>query len=474
MNLTKTDFLIYLNAPMHLWADKHDQLTETTPSLYDLHLMKQGQAVENMARDFLIDYLAENHPKAVLEFQKTVSDGPYLARLDGAVYHPDEDCWDIYEIKSASSIRKEHLYDAAFQRLVAERELNVRNTYLMHINKAFQQLGEASLEGLFQVVNVDTEIDDLRAALLTGREAAWKITSREQPAGVETCLKPGTCPCPELCHPSLPDHPIYDIPRLSAKKARELQSMGITAIEDIPADYPLSENQRRHVNVVQARQPQIDPAGIRAELENMHFPLYFLDYETFNPAVPMYAGYAPYQHMVFQYSLDVYPGVDAEPAHHEYLATEPGDPALPLVEHLLERIGEHGSVVVWNKAFEGGRNREMAALYPQYAARLENINARMYDLMEIFSKGKYVHPDFHGSASIKYVLPVLAEDLNYEGMAVSKGDEAMMAWMRLMTEPLTDEEKAQIQRDMLAYCALDTLAMVRNWQFLVNLVGDEN
>ncbi|MEJ2757634.1 MAG: DUF2779 domain-containing protein, partial [Anaerolineales bacterium] len=109
--------------------------------------------------------------------------------------------------------------------------------------------------------------------------------------------------------------------------------------------------------------------------------------------------------------------------------------------------------------------------FPQYADRLENLNERIFDLMEVFSKGKYVHPDFHGSASIKYVLPVLTEDLSYKGMPVSKGDEAMMAWVKLMTEPLTDEEKAQIRADMLAYCALDTLAMVRNWQFLVDLVG---
>lgn len=471
MNLTKTDFLRYLDTPMHLWAEKHDQLDEAAPTLYELHLMKQGQAVENLARDFLIEYLAEAHPEAVLEYQKTVSDGPYLARLDGAVYHPDADCWDIYEIKSASSIRKEHLYDAAFQRLVAEHELNVRNTYLVHINKAYQRSGEVDLVSLFVVENVDEQVEELRTALLAGREAAWTVASLEAPDGVETCLKPGRCPCPALCHPALPEHPIYDIPRLSAKKARELQSMGITAIEDIPTDYPLSKNQSGHVNVVQARKPQVDMAGIRATLGEMHFPLYFLDYETFNPAVPMFDGYVPYQHMVFQYSLDVYPSINAAPKHHEYLATEPGDPALPLVEHLLERIGESGSVVVWNKAFEGGRNREMAALYPQYAARLENVNARMYDLMEIFSKGKYVHPDFHGSASIKYVLPVLAEDLSYEGMPVSKGDEAMMAWVRLMNDPLTEEEKAQIQKDMLAYCALDTLAMVRNWQFLVKLVG---
>jgi len=473
MNLSKTDFLRYLEAPMHLWAEKHDQLAEITPTLYELHLMKQGQVVENLARDFLISYLAETHPQAVLEFQKTVTDAPYLARLDGAVYHPDEDCWDIYEIKSASSVHKEHLYDAAFQRLVAERGLNVRSTYLVHINKDYQRSGEVNLAALFAVENVDEQVEELRAELLAGREAAWQVASLEQPGGVENCLKPKLCPCPELCHPALPEHPIYDIPRLSAAKARELQGLGITAIEDILPGYPLSGNQQGHVGVVRSRQPQVDLAGIREELGQMRFPLYFLDYETFNPAVPMYDGYAPYQHMVFQYSLDVYPSMDTDPQHFEFLSTGLGDPALPLVEHLLEHIGDTGSVVVWNKSFEAGRNREMAVRFPQHAARLENVNERIYDLMEVFSKGKYVHPDFHGSASIKNVLPVLAEDLSYEGMPVSKGDEAMMAWVKLVTEPLTEVEQAQIRADMLAYCALDTLAMVRNWQFLVGLVGGD-
>ncbi len=470
MNLTKTDYLRYLEAPMHLWADKNNWLEEVIPSRYEQHLMNQGKAVEKLARDFLVRRLDENNQAVKLEFQKTITDGPYLVRLDAAIYDPAADCWDIYEIKSASSVRTEHLIDAAFQRLIAENNFNLRHTFLLYINREYRRQGDFALDAFFTVVNVDEETAGLRSEVLAGREAAWLTASRDSPDGIEDCLKPASCPCPRLCHPVLPDYPIYDIPRLSKAKARQLKDAGILAIEDIPPGFPLSEKQQSHVQVVRSRQPQIDRQAVRAALQRLEYPLYFLDYETYNPAVPEYEGYRPYEHMVFQYSLDVYPSPQAEPEHFEYLATQPGDPTPPLVEHLLENIGERGSVVVWNQAFEAGRNREMAARYPQYAQALENINARMFDLMEIFSKGSYLHPDFHGSASIKNVLPVLAEDLSYDGLPIPKGDEAMMAWVELMQGDLPEEQRAEIIANLLRYCALDTRAMVENWKGLSRLI----
>jgi hypothetical protein len=104
------------------------------------------------------------------------------------------------------------------------------------------------------------------------------------------------------------------------------------------------------------------------------------------------------------------------------------------VEHLTNPMGQTGSVIVWNKVFEAGNNREMAERYPSYRKMLENINDRIFDLMEIFSKGYFIHPDFYGSASIKNVLPILVEDrdLSYEELSISKADDAMLTWYAIM------------------------------------------
>jgi hypothetical protein len=143
-----------------------------------------------------------------------------------------------------------------------------------------------------------------------------------------------------------------------------------------------------------------------------------------------------------------------------------------MVEHLAEHIGESGSVIVWNQSFEATRNKDMAARYPEYAEMLLGINTRMYDLMKIFSQGHYVHPDFHGSASIKAVLPVLVGDISYQDLAIGKGDEAMAAWVEIMRGVLTEEQVEQTKQDLLKYCEQDTMAMVRNWEFLEEMVGE--
>lgn len=450
---------------MHLWAKKHERI-ETEVSAYDRHLFEQGMKVGQVAQDFLQGWTAMNYANSELSFEQTQVDQNFQSRVDGLVQDVDEDCYDLFEVKSSSKVKKEHLYDIAFQRIVAEASIPVRHVYLVHLNSDYIRQGEIQLDELFVVENLDAEVEELRQFVLVNREEADEIAVRESPEGILECTSPKTCPCPSLCHPNLPEHSIYNLPRLTQKKKRALKAQGILAIQDIPADFKLTDNQARHAQAVKSGEPMIDHAAIKASLDQLEYPIYFLDYETFNPAIPQYDGYHPHQHMVFQYSLHVYASQTAEPQHYEYLAMDAGDPGLELAARLCEDIGETGSVVVWNQGFEATRNKDMAALYPQYAERLLGINERMYDLMKIFSQGHYVHPDFHGSVSIKAVLPVLVGDVGYEGMAIPAGDEAMVAWAELMRGALTEEVVAETRQALLEYCKLDTWAMVRNWQVL--------
>jgi hypothetical protein len=469
--LTKTDYLLYLESPMHLWAAKHDRLDKVEPNDFDQMMMDQGRDVEALAVEFLRRWAARHHPGAELRFQMPVSEPQYFARLDAALYDPDQDVWDIIEIKSASSVKKEHLYDSAFQRLVVAGNLPLRHSYIVHINKDYRRNGEIDLDTLFVVVNADAETELLLPEVQAGRATAWAVANSAGPEEIETCLKTAGCRCLDLCHPGLPEHSIFDLPRLGAAKLRQLKDAGLVALDQLPVDFPLSDKQQAHANAARRGLPVINQGAIRTALAAMEYPLYFLDYETYNPALPWYDGYGPYQHMVFQFSLHVFESATDSGRHYEYLATEPGDPAAGLVESLLAVIGTRGSVVVWSKAFESGRNRELAARFPWVADRLAEINERIFDLMEVFSQGDYIHPGFHGSASIKKVLPVLVADLDYEDLRVAEGSAAMRAWLEMMKGNLPPEEFDQRRTDLLAYCQRDTWAMVRIWQVLLETVG---
>lgn len=468
--LTKSDFLLYMDAPMHLWAKVHDQQTNATPSLYDQHLMKQGYEVEKVAKQFLEKYILPKYKNAELLWQATYVSGKYQTRADGIVHELDTDTYHLYEIKSSTSTKKEHLPDATFQSIVIGQSINLESIHLVLLNDEYVRGDELDIGQLFSVPDVTSEVAEMTPDILTKMSEAVKLIGMESSEKTLNCLAPKTCPCPQLCHPGLPKASIYNIPNLTPKKRRELEDMKVISIDDIDDDYSLTPKQRKIVDVMQSKTPYLDKPTVTGLLQSLTYPLYFLDYETYDEAMPLYKGHKPYQKMVFQFSLHIVSNNSETIEHEEYLALEPGDPAKGLVKHLRRCISDQGTVIVWNKAFEGGRNKEMAELFPDYKDFLLDVNNRMFDLMEIVSKGYYLHPDFLGSWSIKNVLPVMEPEFSYKSLAINKGDQAMIEWYEMVNGD--ESKKDAVSMSLLQYCGLDTLAMVKVWERLMKLISD--
>jgi hypothetical protein len=170
--------------------------------------------------------------------------------------------------------------------------------------------------------------------------------------------------------------------------------------------------------------------------------------------------------MVFQYSLHVL-GEDGELKHFEFLAKDLKSATKDLLKSMRENIGPVGSVVVWNESFEKGKNKELMELHPEHRDFLENLNERVFDLMVVFKK-YYLSPDFYGSASIKKVLPVMCPGFSYSDLEVQDGTMAMDAWGKTIFEDLAESEVNEIRQNLLKYCELDTLAMVKIFEKLKN------
>ena len=466
--LSKSDFLLFLESPMHLWAKAHDALTPKAHTPYEQHLIQQGQAIEALARQYLEKEILPRYEHGQIFWQPSFNDGKYEIRADALILNVDADVYDLYEIKSSTGVRPDHEYDITFQALLLESALPLRHSHILHIDKTYK-LGESlDLAQFFTVEEVSDVIVNRRESILQLRQAALNVCKISEPDPTWACTAPKTCPCPELCHPHLPARPVYDLPRIG-KKALELREMGITAVEEIPTSFPLNAIQTKHARAIRMGEPVIDREAIRASLDEIKFPLYFLDYETFNPAVPLFRGYHPYEHIVFQYSLHKLASPDAEVEHSECLILDKGEPAPKLVTQLLKDLGPTGSVIVWYKSAESGWNKGLAQHCPEHAERLLGINERLFDLMEIFSKGYYVHPDFHGSASLKAVLPVLCPELAYSDLEIANGEAAMLTWYRLQQAEVSPEELSKIDANLRAYCQRDTYGMVAIWQYLRTL-----
>lgn len=459
--LTKSDFLRFLEAPRHLWAEKHNLLFRA-PSAMDIHNMEEGYEVEALAKEYLANHVVK--PGESLDFQKTYTDRQFTVRTDSLIYKPTSDSYDLYEVKSGTSIKKENLYDVTYHFLVVKKQIKLDRVYILHLNSDYVRHSFLDLSKLFiaedvtpSVLNLLEEVDQLRSIAL---ETALKLS----PESIPGCLNPKGCPCPEICFPGLPEYSIFDIPRLSEKKKIELINQGILDIKDVPKNFDLNSKQRQIVDVAQSNQIFINRQAIQNEFQHFTFPLYFLDYETCLTAVPLFDGYKPQQQMVFQYSLHKMDSLNGEIHHTEHLSITKDDPCLSLIKQLREDIGSTGTVFVWNKSFEMSRNREMALIHPEYGEFFEDLNKRIYDLGDFVNFGFYLHPKFKGSWSIKNVLPVMVPELSYEEMKIGKGDEAMAAWCALIDETLPAEEVERTKTALLEYCELDTWAMVKIWK----------
>ena len=246
--------------------------------------------------------------------------------------------------------------------------------------------------------------------------------------------------------------------------------MGILEIQAIPDGFSLTEPQMNQVMVAKTHQPIIDKESISSALKSIVYPIYFLDYETFAPAIPLFDGTKPYQQVCFQYSLHVLPKEGAELEHYEFLASGKENPVPALAKQLKQDIATNdGTVIVWNKSFEMSRNTEMGEMYPEYKEFMASVNTRVFDLMEIFAKQYYVHPRFEGSYSIKKVLPVLVPALTYKNLGIQEGGTASRSWFEMNFGEMEDEKRDQIYNNLLKYCGLDSLAMFRIFEKLTKL-----
>ncbi len=281
-----------------------------------------------------------------------------------------------------------------------------------------------------------------------------------------TCADKGICPhCSDpydctisWCRESLPEHNIFNLVR-GGKKCFEMFDRGIFFVKDIPADYKLSAAQQIQQTCEISDKPFIDRAALQEFVGSLEYPLYYMDFETFNPAIPIYDGTRPYQKVPFQFSLHVVDNPGAEPKHHGFLGDGTEDPRQAFLAELKRVVGDHGNIVVYNQSFEKGVLTEIGEAFPEYATWVKGTYDRVVDLYAPFRSFSYYHPMQMGSASLKKVLPALTGK-GYTDLNIANGDDASLAFFNMAMGNCSNEEKSKIMKDLEEYCALDTEGMI--------------
>jgi hypothetical protein len=366
----------------------------------------------------------------------------------------------LVEVKAATSVKPVHHLDCAVQAWVlAGAGLRPDRVELGHIDNRFVYPGGDDYDGLLAFADLSDKVEPLLAEVPRWLAEYRAVLEGDMPAiGIGPhCRNPYECAFLAYCTPPQPDYPVSRLPG-GGKAVWRLLQEGIDDIRDVPPGYLTSELQEWVRQVTVAGEAELKPAAGEA-LRTLPWPRYYFDFETVSFPVPVWKGTRPYQALPFQWSchIETSPGVLE---HREFLADGSGPPMRECAETLLEALGESGPILVYT-SYEAGVLKTLVELYPELAPRLEAVSGRLFDLHPLV-KANYYHPDMRGSWSIKAVLPTLAPELSYAELGeVQEGNAASDAFVEIMAETTVDERRAKLREELLAYCKLDTLAMVR-------------
>ncbi len=414
-------------------------------------------------------------PTAEVLYEPAFSAGGLLTRSDILVRIKGGDGFKLVEVKLGAGLKDRYIEEVAYQALVLRLcGVNVRRVSLVHLNREYLHRGDQyDLDELFTEIDLTAKGEFILPAVRAETVRQLDVLRREASPEVAFGEQCPECPFASHCNAAVEvetvSYPIGELPHLSPKKRQIYLKRGLKSILDITEEVAgeLTPFQKRAWAACRSGEIVVDRALLKVELDRLAFPIHFLDFESYSPALPL-AGGRPWGQVPFQWSDHILQQ-DETLEHHEFLADGERDPLGEFARNLLLALGEAGSIVVYNKSFEISVMKELAHLFPARRDGLEQAIRRVVDLLEIMRK-TVAHRDFHGSYSLKKVLPAMV-GREYADLGIQHGRAASGGYFELMDEDTSPERKAEIRSALLAYCGRDTEAMLFLCRKLADLAG---
>ncbi len=416
-------------------------------------------------------------------FDASFINGHMAARPD-IIRRRENGGWEIIDVKnspySRGGARKprgrsgKYFTEAAFNLMVMrECGIKISGVSAMYVSRRYR-LGMGA-SGMFTTLECSAEAEKLVKSFEKYRESIREaLSSSEIPkASMTTICK--NCDYYKSCPVSEIKDPVFLFNSINQKTFARMIDDGYLSISDIPDGYfkyPADGLYYMMRESVKTGKPFIGPGFIKT-LRSVKWPAYYLDFESLASVLPVYETSSPYEHLPVQYSIHLKDSPSTAPEnirHCEYIAGPGRDSRRELFETLLENIGSSGSIIVYSD-FEKLCIKRAAERYPSLRDRLNAMLPRIFDLCG-FMRENYYHPDFNGAYSIKKTLPVLVPSMSYSGLAVQNGADAIVKHYNLAAGNLTPAECERLKKELSDYCALDTMAMVKLHESLLEIAGN--
>ncbi|RJQ69359.1 MAG: DUF2779 domain-containing protein [Desulfobacteraceae bacterium] len=473
--LSKSRIIQHLQCPKRLWfAVNRPELAKEVASVHTR--LQVSTEVGEVARSLFPDGIlidTQDSSQALADtrqalagkrrplFEAAFAAESILIRVD--LLFPSRAGYRLVEVKSSTSVKEHQLADAAIQSWVAKMAgLTLKRIEIAHIDNSFIYPGNGNYKGLFALKDVTREAGRLEREVPHWVKMAQRTLAGLEPniATGDQCSNPFPCPFEAHCTP-YPGDDVF-LPEILPYKngkalAAELRAAGFNDIRNIPADRFVAARHQRIWEVTRSGEPILDPAAGK-ELQALPFPRYYLDFETIQFAVPIWAGTRPYQQLPFQWSCHI-ESKNGTIQHKDFLAEDSSDPRQAFVESLIETLGTRGPVFAYNASFEAGRLREAAQYFPALSQALGAICDRLIDLLPL-ARNHYYHRDMRGSWSLKAVLPTIAPELAYNDLEVGDGGMAQEAFGEILHPETRPARVQELRKALRAYCERDTRALV--------------
>ena len=498
--LSKSTYLSGKQCEKKLYLYKKHRELATPRSKSEKAIMQQGTSMGEVAQ-LLLSNGKDASPEKYWDYGPSIAQTKaWIEAVEATIYeasfsaHQVMAALDILhhkngkriaiEVKSSTSVKDYHLDDAALQYWVMKEAGYTPDVfYIMHIDNSYLREGKIKVAKLFHLEDVTPQLLEKQAEIpgkIKELKAVLQQDEIPEKAIGPHCTDPFVCEFMEHCWKHVPDDSVFELARIG-KRAWEYYDQGILKLEDLPETDPFNEFQQLQIRGAREGVKEIRRKEIMEFLDRFHYPLYFFDFETINPALPPYDGCRPYQQLGVQYSLHILKE-DGSLEHRECLPKSDSDPRKELIEQMLIDLSSsavtstplsltavEGSIVAYNMGFEKGVIASLAEAFPEYRAPLNALLDRFVDLLIPFRNGWYYTPEMKGSASIKSVLPALfpnEKSLSYDSLRISNGGDASVYLQAYFEGRIKKADEDKVQEDLLAYCKLDTLAMVKIYQKL--------
>lgn len=485
-NISKSRYCSAVQCPKMLWLQKNLP-DEIDSSVMNQSVLDTGLAVGTLAMGLFGDFaevpygdldnmisttkqLIEKKSPVIAEASLSI-DGLFCS-IDILKVLENKEV-EIFEVKSSTSVHDIYYHDVAFQCYVlSQLGYTVKSCNIIHINNQYERVGELDINEFFTVVDITADALYLQPEVASNisniREYMLQTDEPQDDIG-EYCFSPYSCGFFGYCTRKLPKPNVFDVAGTRVSTKFKCYRKGLVSFEDLNTCDAFSASQHKQIeHELFNYSPYIDTESIKEFLKAIRYPLYFLDFESFQPAIPLYDHSRPFEQIVFQYSLHYIERDGGELKHKEFLACPGEDPRRKLAEQLCTDIPFDVCTTAYNMGFEKGRVRCLAEIFPDLSEHLMNIHDNIVDLMIPFQKKWYYCRAMQGSYSIKYVLPALFPDdpaLDYHNLeGVHNGGEASEAYAKMAT--MAKDEIETMRGHLLKYCALDTYAMVKVWEKL--------